>query len=365
VETCDVLIVGGGPAGSSCAARLREAGVDVLVRDAAAFPRDKPCAGWITPRVLQTLRLSVDDYARDGRTLQAFTGFRTGRIGGPAIVTRFGAPVSYGIRRCELDQLLLERSGARFRGGRPVLRLERVNGTWLVDGEIRTPLIVGAGGHFCPVARRVNGPPSARGCVVTQELELAAPAGGRWAGSVRGEQPELYFCGDLRGYGWCLRKGDYLNLGIGRRDPRGLQAHVRGFVDFLTRSGRIASALPGRFKGHAYMLYERNGRRLVDDGVVLIGDAAGLARPESGEGIGPAAESGALAATAILAANGRRRREDLEPYREALGRRFGRRRRHHELPAWLARGLSRPLLGMAWFAREVVLQRWFLRQPLV
>src|SRR5262245_34657379 len=80
MERCEILVIGGGPAGSACAWRLCNAGRDVVVLDAAAFPRDKVCAGWITPQVVQDLRLDVADYAR-GRTLQPITGFRTGLIG--------------------------------------------------------------------------------------------------------------------------------------------------------------------------------------------------------------------------------------------------------------------------------------------
>ena len=53
MDRCDVLIVGGGPAGSSCAWRLVTAGLDVVVVDKANFPRDKVCAGWITPAVVR------------------------------------------------------------------------------------------------------------------------------------------------------------------------------------------------------------------------------------------------------------------------------------------------------------------------
>ena len=59
METCDVLIVGGGPAGSTCAWQLGRAGLDVMVMDTAAFPRDKVCAGWITLQVVDDLRLDV------------------------------------------------------------------------------------------------------------------------------------------------------------------------------------------------------------------------------------------------------------------------------------------------------------------
>ena len=68
-ERFDVIIVGGGPAGSSCARELVRAGLSVAVADRAAFPRDKPCAGWITPDVVTALGLDLADYAR-AHTLQ-------------------------------------------------------------------------------------------------------------------------------------------------------------------------------------------------------------------------------------------------------------------------------------------------------
>jgi flavin-dependent dehydrogenase len=60
VERADVLIVGGGPAGSSCATVLAAAGRDVLIVDAAVFPREKPCGGWITPEVLDEIPFSIE-----------------------------------------------------------------------------------------------------------------------------------------------------------------------------------------------------------------------------------------------------------------------------------------------------------------
>src|SRR5438034_8817232 len=99
METCDCLIVGGGPAGSSCARALAAAGFDVIVLDKAEFPRDKVCAGWITPAVVDELQIDLDDFQR-GRTLQPITGFRTSLIDGPQIDTTYDRVVSYGIRRC-------------------------------------------------------------------------------------------------------------------------------------------------------------------------------------------------------------------------------------------------------------------------
>src|SRR6185503_10456118 len=76
MRSCEVLIVGGGPGGSSCASRLVRAGVDVLVMDRSRFPRQKVCAGWVTPPVFASLDVDLDDYRR-GRVLQPITATRT------------------------------------------------------------------------------------------------------------------------------------------------------------------------------------------------------------------------------------------------------------------------------------------------
>jgi flavin-dependent dehydrogenase len=362
VKTCDALVVGGGPAGSACARVLHEAGADVVVADRVRFPRDKPCAGWITPEVVRTLDLDLDDYRRR-HVLQAFTGFSTCRLGDPPIDTDYGRVVSYGIRRCEFDTYLLERSGARLEVGRSVTRIERDGAAWVVNDEIRAGLIVGAGGHFCPVARRLNPTLPARAVVAAQEVEFGLTPEQAGRCPVLPERPRLYFCRDLVGYGWVVRKGRYLNVGLGRLD-RHVASHARAFLDFVVARGDVPPDMPVRWPGHAYLVFTFAPRRLVDAGVVLIGDAAGLAYPESGEGIGPAVDSGVLAARTILAAGGRYTAERLAPYAEELRRRRAappwRRALGALVPRPLRPGLAGWFLGSAWLTRHVVLDSWFL-----
>src|SRR5215471_4131899 len=206
IVNCDVLIIGGGPGGSSCARKLRQAGADVIVLDKATFPRDKVCAGWITPQVVTDLELNLEEYSR-GRTLQAIRGFRSGVIGRLAdVTTTYDHAVSYGIRRCEFDHYLLVRSGARLALGEAVDEIRRDGTGWIVNGRIRAGMLVGAGGHFCPVARMLNGgvsdsrsdplnaapPASTQPVVVAQEAEFPIDADDA-SFAVESDTPELYF----------------------------------------------------------------------------------------------------------------------------------------------------------------------------
>ncbi len=80
MDACDVLIVGAGPAGSSCAWKLRDSGLRVVILDRQTFPRDKVCGGWITPPVVEELEIDLEEYSR-GHVLQNIHGFRTSRMG--------------------------------------------------------------------------------------------------------------------------------------------------------------------------------------------------------------------------------------------------------------------------------------------
>jgi len=368
IESCDALVVGGGPAGSTCAWKLRQAGLEVTVVDSAVFPRDKVCAGWITPQVVTELALDVDEYRR-GRTFQPIDAFRVGVIDGSGVTkTVYGQPVSFGIRRCEFDHYLLQRSGARVESATRVTSLRRADGRWIVNESMSTPLLVGAGGQFCPVARSMNGAWSAAALVVAQEAEFPIERRDIGTLSIEGESPELYFCRDLKGYGWCFRKGDYLNVGLGRLDRQSLPKATSEFLAFLTATGRLTSDTRPVWRGHAYSVYDSR-RRVMDDGVMLAGDAAGLAYPQSGEGIRPAIESGLLAAAAVIAAGGRYDLDRLQPYERQLRARFRAVPAAASLSALVPDGfaalVARPLLQVPAFVRHVVLDRWFLhrREP--
>ena len=372
MDQCDVLIVGGGPAGSSLALALSKAGYDSVVMDRQTFPRDKVCAGWVTPPILHSLQIEIKDYCQN-RVMQPIHGFRIGIIGDSATETYArDHPVSYGIRRCEFDHFLLERSGARLRLGQSLNKIERKGSAWVINDSFTAPLMVGAGGHYCPVARYMGGNTVCRDpIVVAQAIEFRMTPEQSRLCTVGPEMPELYFCEDYKGYGWIFRKGDYLNIGLGREDKDNLSDHVRAFCEFLVQAKKVPADIPRKFHGHAYMLYQHSRRRITADAMLLVGDAAGLAFTHSGEGIRPAVESGLLAAEAIRNAQGDYSDGNLAAYRRSISARFGDRAATsnllHLIPDNIRGFLAHHLITSHWFASKVIIDDWFLharQQPL-
>jgi flavin-dependent dehydrogenase len=342
---------------------LRDSGLDVLILDRATFPRNKLCGGWITPLVLDELSIAPDDYA-PGHVFQPIYGLRLSAIGGPQVEVRHHHIASYGIRRCEFDEYLLRRSGARVREGITINSIERSGDAWLINGVVRARMLVGAGGHFCPVGRYLGnkGSPAP---VLAQEVEFEMDSVSASRSKMSGELPELFFCRDLLGYGWVFRKDNYLNVGLGRTDSHEISRHMNDFVGYLKRTRSVDTPESG-IAGHAYGLFGVSQRKSTDEGVLLIGDAAGLAYAESGEGIRPAVESGLIAAHTILSAEGAYSAGRLSLYGKLINSRLERERTRLDgiskmMPHTLKEFAGRALLRNRAFCRNVVMNQWFLR----
>jgi len=363
LETCDVLIVGGGPAGSSCARRLVAAGLDVIVLDKSTFPRDKVCAGWITPAVIDDLAIDLHDY-RQGRICQPIHAFRTGSMQGPYIYNQYDDTVSYGIRRREFDDYLLKRSGAELRLGEPLDEIRRVDQHWIVNESIKAEMLVGAGGHFCPVARHLGAKVGREEqAVAAQEIEFEMSEQQARSCGIEADTPELFFYPDLSGYAWVFRKENFLNIGVGREVGEHISQSAAQFLELCKQEGKIPADVPAKLKGHAYLLYDHADRKVIDEGVLLIGDAAGLAYTESGEGIRPAVESGLMAAQVIINARGQYQQQNLQVYAGDLSHRFGKKQQHSGwIPVNVKRILARPLFANRFLSRHILLDRFFLHR---
>lgn len=288
----DTLIVGGGPAGSSCAWRLRRHGVECLVVDRVTFPRSKLCAGWVTPHVLRDLEIEPHEYPLSFLTFDAL------RIS----VRGFGVTLrakEHSIRRVQFDDWLLRRSGAPV-VTQNVRAIRRDGDRYVVDDTWRCRHLVGAGGTRCPVYRELFRDHAPRNeALQAAVLEEEFPSD--WTDATC---RLWFFDGGLPGYSWYVPKADgHLNVGIGAMAGR-LKAKgqtIRPHWQRLTRRLAASRLVPERtWDAGGYTYYLRPRHDSVRQGrAYLVGDAAGLSTRDLCEGIGPAVRSGLLAADAI------------------------------------------------------------------
>jgi geranylgeranyl reductase family protein len=364
----DAIVVGGGPGGSTAAWRLAGAGLRPLVLDAAVFPRVKICAGWVTPEALADLEVDPDKYPL---TIQPFDRCVL-EFAGSRHETGWRRPTSYGIIRREFDHFLLERAaaaGADVRWGVRVTGVSEHGDRVRVEtdrGAFEAPAVIGAGGHRCPVARALGQVSEREEVVVAQESETRlAP---EWAERLEPflRAPELYVEPDLRGYGWYFPKRDFVNIGVGctRGADGSLPGRREALLTALRASGRLPDGLAIEpFKGHSYVVRRQAPRRLHGARFCLVGDAAGLARDMSGEGIGPAIRSGRLAAEAVAGLV--RLGTPLDGYRRQIQERYGAgeigwlSRRLSNLPDSLARLGVRMIIGSPRARRRIVFDSIF------
>lgn len=289
MERFDAVVVGAGPAGSAAAIRLARGGASVLLLDKARFPRDKPCGGGLTGRAVRELPVDVTPVVEDVvRAVELRLRYRK------RFERRSEAPLVLMTQRRRLDAFLAEQAveaGVVFRDGVTVGGVTvGPDGAMLrVDGAIvRGDVLVGADGVNGSTARATG---LGGGVLYGIALEGNGPLHEAQRGRATVELGVV-----PGGYGWVFPKAEHANFGVGgwaAEGPR-LRAHLARLcaahdVDHTTLSDLHGRRLPIRRTDSA-----ARGR------VLLVGDAAGLVDPLSGDGISEALLSARLAAAAVL-----------------------------------------------------------------
>jgi geranylgeranyl reductase family protein len=316
----DAIVAGAGPAGSTAARILAREGASVLLLDRARFPRDKPCGGGVTLRAAACQDIDLSPVVE-----RIVKGARFSLRLGETFDRRYEEPLTYMTQRRRLDALLAEAAvaaGAAFQDGEPVRAVDvSQNGGSGSGVTVRTErgaytarTLIGADGANGVVGRDTATRPDTE-IAVALEGNVPYPEGvpERWR-----EFVGLDVGGLAGGYGWVFPKGDHLNVGVGawkyaaftlRPKLAGLCAHYGFDPQGLER-----------LRGH-HLPVRIPGSTIARGPVAVVGDAAGLVDPLSGEGIHMAFMSGRLAARAALRMLAGEA-DDLSAYQRAVERRL-------------------------------------------
>jgi geranylgeranyl reductase family protein len=345
----DVIVVGAGPGGSATAHALAQTGLDVLLLEKTAFPREKVCGDGLTPRAVKSLvEMGIDISEDNGfirnRGLRIIGGEHTLELPWPDLASY----PPYGLVRTRLgfDELLArsaQKAGARLHEQTtvtgPVVEHGRVVGVTARDAEkrelsFRAPLTIACDGSSARLGlamgirkrddrpmgvavRRYYTSPRHDDDMLESWLELRAPNG------------DL-----LPGYGWVFGVGDGTsNVGLGILNT----TKAWRDTDYKKLMTRWTASMPGDWQfdeqhatgpmrgGALPMAFNRTPH--YRDGLLLVGDAAGAVNPFNGEGIAYAIESGRMAAEVVVQAlsrvEGPARERALQAYPDAMKARYG------------------------------------------
>jgi len=292
-QSQDVIVVGAGPAGATLAYELGKRGIGVLVLEKEKLPRYKCCAGGVTSKAAKLLDFDISEVVEDVINEVSFT-FNLGSL----YLGQHSQPLIYTVMRDVFDYFLVTRAQqlrAVFMDGQKVTRIQ-VSVDWVevstADDIFRSRLVVGADGAYSVVARelgmgrRMEYIAGIESEIVVPEEELA-----KWKSRVQIDLGCI-----PGGYAWVFPKRNHLSIGAGclASKARHLDRHHQKFLNSLS----IGSYTIVRSSSHLIPTCTK-GRLVWQDKALLLGDAAGLADPLTGEGIYNAIQSAQLAAPVI------------------------------------------------------------------
>ena len=343
-----VIVCGAGPAGATAARTLARAGVTVRLLDRSNFPRNKPCGGGISLRVLKRFPYLAAELSR-------IATHTVGRLylegpGGESTVIEADGPAALMIRRVEFDALLVDlacEAGAELMGGVDIVRASTTSsGVTLESRDGRTfeaPIVIAADGVHSVIARRLGLNPGWPASKVALDMMEETPRerlrdvdpSTLWVSyghppSLASARPRASARQANEGYAYIFPKRDHVNVGIGYVldhyrnaidvPPYDLQ---REFVDDLRRRGVMeGESVRSNFTPFIIPV----GGPLGKPGrgrVLLAGDAGGFVNAFTAEGIYYAMVSGDLAARAVISTPARAMKTLARRYQRAVRREVG------------------------------------------
>ena len=291
----DVIIVGAGPAGSTCARTCAQQGLRTLLLDRDTFPRAKPCAGAVSLQALSHLDFRLPDSLIEEECYNVRV-----HHDGSVVHAKRDTPFAVVVTRKYFDSLLAEKaveSSADFHMNEQVVAVREDKEFVEVATKktaYRSLFVAGADGIHSLVARTLR-PPLDKGSMALA-LVSQISADEQDIRTRMDKTLDLYFGTAPLGYGWLFPHRGYLSTGIA-----GLAARFSKPREALTKLAKALNIELSDVHGH-FIPFGGIRRKIAGGRILLTGDAAGFADPFHGEGISHAILSGKLAANALIAA---------------------------------------------------------------
>ena len=309
----DVIVVGAGPAGATLAHELSRKGIDVLVLEKERLPRYKACAGGITVKTAKQLGFDFSSVTRD-TVRGAKVAFGIGR----SFTKSYPNPLIHMVMRDEFDQLLVQRAcdaGATLADNERVRQVQITGQVVKVETAnhvFTAQIVIGADGARSIVAagaglmQRVD-------VGIGLEAEISVPGQRlvQWEGLMGLD------LGHVRGgYGWVFPKKDHLSVGVG--SPLQQARRLKSGYQQVLKSHNLNDYTASRIRSH-WLPVRRKGMAIQSGRCLLLGDAAGLVDPVTGEGIYNAVRS-AQAAAPVIESYLKGSSADLQEYEAVVDR---------------------------------------------
>lgn len=285
----DAIVVGLGPAGATAAYELARRGFSVLAIEKAKLPRYKPCGGALSARIDKILNSGFKSVVEKN-----ISGICLSYQGEDAIHHISKKPVCYMVMRDRFDYYLTEKAeqeGARVSMERVMKVSEKVSSVQVItdSGSYEGGIVIGADGAGSSVARSLGLNKKKKfAYLVKGEVKIPPRSMETAVDEIRFDMGSI-----PHGYGWIFPKADHLSVGVGGFGSRCENpfAYYSGFMEKC-----VPDVTETFLKRRCALSFFNDAADIWNDRCMLLGDAASLVDPFTGEGIYYAVRSAQIAA---------------------------------------------------------------------